>query len=507
MKKLISILCTVTLLAGMTAFTGCKNNAEESNSISVAIMAPDVIASEGTAENNRWTEYIKEGTGLDIKWVAIPQADMKTKLNTLLAAGEAPDMFVEYSNAYFQGLVYDGMLMELDDLIENHSTEYKKYIEENSDLKTWTMLDGKTYAFTNRRSDDVILCFGMWIRQDWLDKLGLEHPKTIDEFVEVAKAFKTLGDDIVPLAYPYQFINTIYDSHAQWYMTDDKKGLEYGVLTDRYAESIAMLKRFYEEGIIDKEYFVDNGGAKQYELWNTGKAGIIFSNWTSSVNETLLTNDPSAKPVQLEAFSTPYGTNGMFTEAPPQLYTMVNKDAKNPEACMKLIDWLIGGGWKSLKFGEEGVHYEMQGEVPVTICDPTTLKNEVTYGSKYMLVSDYKMKPEWIPQMANKDELSQKLAEQKMQAMDVIKKHSYRRDVPYNPPVSRVSSVVTDFSASINAITVKFITGGDTYNLDWLKTELKREWELAGGKEAEELASEWYNENLDMIKEFQNSQK
>ncbi|MEE1225102.1 MAG: hypothetical protein UH081_07585 [Clostridia bacterium] len=80
MKKLISILCSVTLLAGMTAFTGCKNNAEESNSISVAIMAPDVIASEGTAENNRWTEYIKEGTGLDIKWVAIPQADMKTKL-------------------------------------------------------------------------------------------------------------------------------------------------------------------------------------------------------------------------------------------------------------------------------------------------------------------------------------------------------------------------------------------------------------------------------------------
>ena len=129
-------------------------------------MAPDVASSEGTAENNRWTKYIAEQTGLDITWVAIPQSDMKTKLNTLLAAGEAPDMFVEYSNAYFQGLVFDGMLMELDDLIEKHSTEYKKYIEENSDLKTWTMLDGKTYAFTNRRPADNILCFGMWIRQD-----------------------------------------------------------------------------------------------------------------------------------------------------------------------------------------------------------------------------------------------------------------------------------------------------------------------------------------------------
>ncbi|UKI36604.1 MAG: extracellular solute-binding protein [Clostridiales bacterium] len=270
-------------------------------------------------KNNRWTKYIAEQTGLDITWVAIPQNEMKTKLNTLLAAGEAPDMFVEYNNAYFQGLVFDGMLMELDDLIEKHSTEYKKYIEKNSDLKTWTMLDGKTYAFTNRRPADKILCYGMWIRQDWLDKLNLKAPTTIDEFVEVAKAFKTLGDDIVPLAYPYQFINTIYNAYPQWYEKDDGRGLEYGVVTHRYSESISMLKKFYDEGIVSKEYFVDKGGTKQYELWNSGKSGIIFSNWDPSVNQTLLKNDPNANPVQLEAFSTPYGTNGMYLEAPPQL--------------------------------------------------------------------------------------------------------------------------------------------------------------------------------------------
>ena len=169
------------------------------------------------------------------------------------------------------------------------------------------MLDGKTYAFTNRRPADKILSFGMWIRQDWLDKLGLKAPTTIDEFVEVAKAFKTLGDDIVPLAYPYQFINTIYNAHAQWYEKDDGSGLEYGVVTKRYADSIAMLKKMYEEGIVDKEYFVDKGGSKQYELWNSGKAGIMFSSWDSSVNQTLLKNDPNANPVQLEAFSTDIG--------------------------------------------------------------------------------------------------------------------------------------------------------------------------------------------------------
>lgn len=507
MKKFISILCLIAIVIGSLSLAGCKDNSAEKDSISVAIMAPDVVASEGTAESNRWTKYIAEQTGLDITWVAVPQSDMKTKLNTLLAAGEAPDMFVEYSNAYFQGLVFDGMLMELDDLIEKHSTEYKKYIEENSDLKTWTMLDGKTYAFTNRRPADNILCFGMWIRQDWLDKLNLKAPTTIDEFVEVAKAFKTLGDDIVPLAYPYQFINTIYDAHAQWYENADKSGLEYGVVTDRYADAIEMLKRFYDEGIVDKEYFVDKGGANQYELWNSGRAGIIFSSWGSEVNQTLLTNDPNARPVPLEAFSTKYGTNGMFVEAPPQLYVMMNKDCKNPEAGMKLIDWLIGGGWKSLKFGEEGTHYKMDGEVPVTICDSDTKKREVEYASRYMLVNDYKLNPDWIPVMANKDELSQRLANLKVDAMNTINKHHYRRDVPYNPPESRVSSIVSDFSASINAITVKYITGGNQYNKNWCATELKREWELAGGKEADELATKWYKENIDMIKAFQTENK
>ena len=87
--------------------------------------------------------------------------------------------------------------------------------------------------------------------------------------------------------------------------------------------------------------------------------------------------------------------------------------------------------------------------------------------------------------------------------MNTINKHHFRRDVPYNPPESRVSSIVSDFGASINAITVKYITGGSQYDKNWCATELKREWELAGGKEAEELATKWYKENIDMIKKFQ----
>lgn len=68
MKRFISIVCLVAIVIGSLSLTGCKDNSEEENSLSIAIIAPDVPASEGTAENNRWTRYIAEQTGLDITW-------------------------------------------------------------------------------------------------------------------------------------------------------------------------------------------------------------------------------------------------------------------------------------------------------------------------------------------------------------------------------------------------------------------------------------------------------
>ncbi|UKI36605.1 MAG: hypothetical protein L6V93_22580 [Clostridiales bacterium] len=183
---------------------------------------------------------------------------------------------------------------------------------------------------------------------------------------------------------------------------------------------------------------------------------------------------------------------------------MMNNDCKNPEAGMKLVDWLIGGGYKNLMFGEEGVHYQMDGDVPVTICDSDTYTREVDYARKYAILADFVLNPEWIPKMANKDELSQKLAAEKVDAMEVIGRHKFRRDIPYNPPISRVSSIVSDFSASVNGITVKYITGGNQYDeKNGVKQSLNANGSLQAVKKRRSLHQKWYKENIDMIKAFQ----
>ena len=54
----------------------------------------------------------------------------------------------------------------------------------------------------------------MWIRQDWLDKLGLEVPRTWDEMAAVAEAFVTQGSgwqrrEMIPLEFLDQAIQII----------------------------------------------------------------------------------------------------------------------------------------------------------------------------------------------------------------------------------------------------------------------------------------------------------
>lgn len=46
--------------------------------------------------------------------------------------------------------------------------------------------DGKMMAVPSVTAEDFSM---LWIRQDWLDRLGLKPPKTVDDLEAIAKAF------------------------------------------------------------------------------------------------------------------------------------------------------------------------------------------------------------------------------------------------------------------------------------------------------------------------------
>ncbi|HZG77003.1 MAG TPA: extracellular solute-binding protein, partial [Paenibacillus sp.] len=127
---------------------------------------------EGTYADNRYTRWINENGPVDVTFVPIPRAEAVNKLNVLLASGDAPDVLAEYDTAWLGEMANQRQLLPLDELIEAHGPEYKRLLERYPMLrKLGTMEDGKLYLIgsVSRKSNS----YGIFIRQDWLERLGL----------------------------------------------------------------------------------------------------------------------------------------------------------------------------------------------------------------------------------------------------------------------------------------------------------------------------------------------
>lgn len=498
MKKLLCLV--LVLVTALSVLSGCGGNSrsnDEKSEISISVFDRGLISSEeGDYSNNRWTKWMEEQSGVKVNWVPIPMLETNSKLNMLFASGEAPDLIVSYDISQLMSFVRQGTLQPIDEFVDKYSTSYKNYLEENSELKNFlTYDDGKMYLATSKRSIDSIMNHGAWIRQDWLDELGLEIPKTIEDLKTVARAFKEAklgGEETTPIALlnGHEIFPSLYQASCMWYNEDGQA--KYGPTLDRFGSSIQIMKDLYDENLMDREFVTDTDGSRQKQLWATGKAGIFFNQWSESSNKELMQNNPNAKPVTLPPLETEYGINAYLQESLPHRYIAFNKNLKNPEAAMKFIDWMLDDGYYNIKFGNEGEHYKLVDGVPQTI-DAEKYDKEVSYALDYAIVSKWELKPEWIPIMAAQDEQSQILAKQRMDALSTNMKYTYRRDYPYVPQTDEMTRLMSSFGTKLDEIKTKAIIGGPSKSVDWAMSEIRKEWKNLGGEEVEKSMTEWGN--------------
>jgi len=507
-RKALKGICL--MLAVLISFSGCtgnksggSNSSDESAEISVMVYdRGEVAASEGTYDNNRWTEYINKETGLNIKYVPVPRNEVQQKLSTLFAAGDAPDIIPEFSSDLIATFVNQGVLQPVGDYIEEYSTSYKKYLQENPELLPYITYDNEIYALANKRPLDTIVNCGYWIRQDWLDALGLEMPTSDEELIEVAKQFRDRDpdgnglDDTLGLSIMlwHENLGTMYYASTIWYVEDDGR-LVYGNLVDRFVDSLAFFKTLYDEKLIDEEFITDKNFQKQKQLWVTGKSGILANQWwTEGFNSELLKNNPDARPEPMEPISTKYGRNAFYQEGIAERYVAFNKDMKNPKGAIKFLDWMFDKGWHALQYGFEGVHYNMEDGVPKTI-DFDKFKTEVSYARDYSILNQRTITPDEIVKMAAPDPVSQQLAEQKKKSLEVNSRFEFRRDIAYNPTIPEVSTIMSQYVPKRDEIRMKVVVGGEEFTPEWGMEQLRAEWARMGGAEVDRLVNEWYKEN------------
>ncbi|CAM3629158.1 MULTISPECIES: extracellular solute-binding protein [Saccharibacillus] len=476
-----------------------------------------VPSSEGTMDNNRWTQWVNKNGPVDVKYVTVPRFESLQKFNVLFASRQAPDLIFEFDTAY-QGQLYNQkQLMPLDDLIENGSTEYKAMLDKYPALrKAATMEDGHMYLLG--RPMELTPQHYLLIRKDWLDKLGLDVPKTPEQFLAVAEAFtqqdpdgdgqaNTEGTGLsfvagIILNHMYGTGFTLFgEDQIPWVLENDKVVHDW----ERIRAAVSFQQQLYDAGVADKDFVTDKNGEKQKQMWISGKLGITGSNGADVASyEALKQNVPDAEVIAMPLPTTPFGSYSPTLSSPVQMTGMVNASAKDPASVMKMIDFMVSDAYtNTIQNGIEGEHYTKTEDGRAKPIDPEKNKTELEYNRDMGMLSpligkNYGLKNKVSPTDAEKDFI--KIYEQAEAAyMDParpivgITQRAYLPLLPQNLATVNTNANKTMLDMAMQTI----VGGGGKAAVDKFISDSQAVWDKAGGAEIDAFYATWYAENKD----------
>lgn len=319
-----------------------------------------------TIDDNARVWYEEMNTGMKAKtlWSASGEA-YSTKLSTAISSGDIPDLLcVDFKQ--YQALVEADLLADLTDEILNgpHPILQACYAAADNAALEAVTIGGRIYGIPTTYPDFNNSNF-VYIRKDWMEKLGLEEPKTYDDLADIARAFMESDldgngkDDTygIPCLPSYQtntggegslgevFLNVGGAAPRIWQKEDGK--VIYGSLMDGAKDALIMLNDWYTEGIIPKDFATwDEETLKQ--VYADNKAGIHLGTMVAS--RTTLTASIELNPdAQWQCFllTEEEGEKVRSIAGDPvvNIY-VVRKDFEVPEAFVYMADLAIDKAFK-----------------------------------------------------------------------------------------------------------------------------------------------------------------
>ena len=386
-QKQIIALVSATALAA-TALAGCGKTSEENpqttavkeaegtakedlpfskyaETVTVHLggsMNPNAKIPDGMSyEDNSYTRFLKDDLNIEVvyDWVA-SSSDFGEKMNLCIGSGTIPELMNVNATQYRALLKYD-MIQPLDQYFDDYASDaLKGYVESGGEeLKKCISNDkGEMMAIPAPN----ITAGGineMWIRQDWLDNLGLEVPRTWDEMAAVAEAFVTQDPDgngeadTIGILGPgnSDHMNAIggnqfgldplfssFQSYPQYWLQDEDGTVKYGSIQPETRTALEKIQKLYTDKLIDPEMLVRSNCQ---EAVLSGKVGIFFGPWWCgyTVGDATLAGEADWR-----AYFTPLAEDGGYythMAEPTTQYVVASKSCKNPEAAFKIINYLI----------------------------------------------------------------------------------------------------------------------------------------------------------------------
>lgn len=357
-------------------------------------------------EDNFYTDFIKEGMLRDhnvvVEFVPVPRWTEVEVLNNLLAAGDAPDICVTYDYPTIQTYANMGGVLDMAPYLE----KYKDLIP---DLWDWLgeqnlywnqdPITGTVWAIEARLAHNTRI--NTFVREDWLNKLGIPEPTTLEEFEQMLYAFRDnaellLGKDadkMIPYSTSFDvgwrnnylltsFVpNDITDKDIYVYGFDDRH-----LLLPGYKEGVRKLNEWYNAGLIWKDFPLYGAGDRTEDnLIKAGYVGAFQHNWDypyrdgeEGIHNTLRRMvGEDAVFIAVDPFQNDAGLYRKYLPAPIDRKVFFPSTNDEPLASLLYLNWITKfENRRFLQIGQEGVTHE--------VLEDGTIKTIAATGDKIM---------------------------------------------------------------------------------------------------------------------------
>jgi len=326
--------------------------------------------------NSVWTRLYESKLGIRLKYLwAVDQSQWEQKTNIMIASGDLPDFFLASKTQFFQ-LLNSGLLEDLTEVYKKYaSSQTKKVLNEGGpEPLASATFNGKLMAipFTALAKEAVPILF---IRTDWLTKLGLPEPKTMKDVLKISETFTKKDpdgngkNDTFGFPVDKDLYNTVlgffnsYHAYPNIWIKDKSGKLVYGSIQPEVKTALKALQDMYKDGQIDPEFGTKDMN-KVAELVASGKVGIWYGAFWSPLwpIQDLRNRDPKAEWKPYPILTIDGRLPKLQYSLPVNGYWVVKKGSKHPEALLKIMNL-----WADIfYFNKSDEIWSKYGNEPVT---------------------------------------------------------------------------------------------------------------------------------------------
>jgi len=364
MKKFTALVLALALCLGLVSFASAEAP------VKITILVDGTIPDQNNGRDAfeaRWEEL---HPGFDLEIWQPDHSAYYTDMQQRMVSGNYPDVLI-LSSTYYADFAKNGVLWDMTEAWENSKTKNSgRFTGDN--VFEGLKIDGKLYGFAPTRGNGCVT----YVKKAWLDAVGLEAPKTFDEYIAMCEAFVNKDPDGNGAADTYAisaagfigneapFINYLpefyQDAYPYFVKQEDGTWVD-GFLTDTMKAALERLRDAYSKGLIDPDTLTNSTAQARTKFYDD-KFGV-FTYWAGTWATNLKTNlEANGRSGELIALPPLEGLPAYFDRVPP-VWAITTKCA-NPQLVFDtFIDTMLDGGDTQMLFtyGPEGVYYSFEG--------------------------------------------------------------------------------------------------------------------------------------------------